>query len=205
MDPHWLEWARRLSAIAQTGLGYANNDYDRERYEAIRAIAAHIAAAGTGADPVRIEQLLAAERGYATPKLDVRAAVFRDGRVLLVKERSDGRWTLPGGWADVGDSPRAAVEREVREESGYEVRAVKLGAVYDRNLHAHSPLMFHVWKLFFVCELTGGSPRPSLETEAVDFFAPDELPPLSIGRVTAAQIARMFEHAREPERPTEFD
>jgi len=205
MDPDWLEWARRLGAIAQTGIEYANNDYDRERYAAVRSIAAHIAAAGSGADVARIEQLLASERGYATPKVDVRAAVFRDGRVLLVKERSDGCWTLPGGWADVGEGPRAAVEREVREESGYEVRAVRLAAVYDRSRHAHTPLMFHVWKLFFLCELTGGSPRPSIETEAVEFFAATELPPLSVGRVTAAQIARMFECARDPARPTEFD
>jgi ADP-ribose pyrophosphatase YjhB (NUDIX family) len=124
---------------------------------------------------------------------------------LLVKERSDGRWTLPGGWADVGEGPRSSAEREVREESGFEVRAVKLAAVYDRKRHVDRPFMFDIWKLFFVCELLGGSASSSLETEAVEFFALDDLPPLSTGRSTAAQIAHMFEHYRTPGLPTTFD
>jgi ADP-ribose pyrophosphatase YjhB (NUDIX family) len=202
MDSSLLEWAQRLQAIAQTGLAFANNEYDRERYVAVRAIAAAMAAR---AAPAALEGLYAAEKGYATPKIDVRAAVFRDGRVLLVKERSDGRWTLPGGWADVGDSPAAAAEREVREESGFEARVVKVAAVFDRNRHGHTPMLFHLWKLFFVCELTGGSARASVETEAAEFFAEDDLPPLSTGRVTAAQIHRMFEHLRDPKLPTAFD
>jgi ADP-ribose pyrophosphatase YjhB (NUDIX family) len=205
MDPNWLDWAKRLQALAQTGLAFANNEFDRQRYTAVMAIAAAMVAAGTGEDPTRLEALFAAERGYATPKVDVRAAIFREGRILLVKERADGGWTLPGGWADIGDSPGMAVEREAREESGYEVRAVKLAAVYDRNRHEHTPLLYHIWKLFFVCEITGGAPAPSVETEAVEFFAPDELPPLSIGRVTPRQIAHMFEHHRHPEWPTTFD
>jgi ADP-ribose pyrophosphatase YjhB (NUDIX family) len=205
MDPIWLEWAKQLQAVAQTGLTFANNDFDRQRYTVVRAIAAAMVAGGTGAELRMLDGLFAREQGYATPKVDVRAAVFRDDRILLVKERSDGRWTLPGGWADVGDSPAAAVEREVREESGYEARAVKLAAVYDRNRHAHTPFLFHIWKLFFLCELTGGSARPSIETEAVDFFRAEELPPLSVGRITAAQIAHMFEHHRDSARPTSFD
>jgi ADP-ribose pyrophosphatase len=205
MNDDWLEWARRLQAIAQTGLEFALSDYDRERYQAVRDIALSMLAAGTGVERRRVESLFEGATGYATPKVDVRAAVFRDGRILLVKERSDGLWTLPGGWADVGDSPAAAVEREVREESGFEVRAVKLAAVYDRNRHPHPPLIHHCWKLFFVCELLGGEPRPSNETEAADFFAPDDLPPLSISRTTPGQIAHMFEHLRDPLRPTTFD
>lgn len=224
MEPDWLELARRLQAISQTGLAFTHDPYDRERYEAVRAIAAELLAAGAhaelsdrradaahrsgaaGADRARaLEAILAAETGYATPKVDVRAAVFRDGRILLVRERSDGGWTLPGGWADVGDSPRLATEREVREESGYEVRAVKLAAVYDRNRHAHTPHTFHIWKLFFLCELLGGAAQSSVETDGVDFFAEQALPPLSLGRVTARQIEHMFEHHRNPERPTTFD
>lgn len=204
-DPNWLDWAKRLQALAQTGLTFANNDFDRERYTSVMAIAAAMAAAGAGEDAEKLLGLYAAERGYATPKVDVRAAMFREGRILLVKERADGGWTLPGGWADVGDSPGRAVEREAREESGYEVRAVKLAAVYDRNRHEHTPLLYHIWKLFFICEITGGSPAPSIETEAVEFFARDQLPPLSIGRVTERQIAHMFEHHRHAERPTTFD
>jgi ADP-ribose pyrophosphatase YjhB (NUDIX family) len=204
-DPGWLEWAKRLQALAQTGLTFSHNDFDRQRYEAVQRIAAQIMAAGTGTPAERLEALFSLESGYATPKADVRAAAFRDGRILLVRERSDGHWTLPGGWADVGDSPREAVEREVREESGYEVRAVKLAAVFDRNRHGHTPFGFHIWKHFFICELVGGSPRESNETDGVEFFAEDSLPPLSVGRVTAAQIARMFEHWRDPARPTTFD
>lgn len=216
MDPEWLERAKRLQALAQTGLAFTHDPYDRERYEAIRAIAAEMMAAGTGADFHSLEAVLAEQTGYATPKVDVRAAVFRDHRILLVRERSDGGWTLPGGWADVGDSPAGAVERETLEESGYAVRAVKLAAVFDRNRHGHTPHLFHIWKLFFLCELTGtglaGGERAqvaqsasSTETDAADFFPPDALPPLSLGRVTAAQIAHMFEHHRDPGRPTRFD
>ncbi len=205
MDPSWLERAQRLQAIAQTGLTYSRDPYDRERYEAVRDIAAAMIADGTGGDLRALANLFAGEAGHATPKVDVRAAVFRDERILLVKERSDGLWTVPGGWADVGDSPRSAVEREAVEESGYEVRAVKLAAVYDRSRHGHTPHLFHIWKLFFMCEITGGAPRPSVETEAVGFFAMDELPALSTGRVTARQIAQMLEHHRHPEWPTIFD
>jgi ADP-ribose pyrophosphatase YjhB (NUDIX family) len=205
MDPNWLDWAKRLQGLAQTGLEYANNEFDRDRYSAVLAIAAAMAAAGAGDAPERLLGLFAAERGYATPKLDVRAAIFRDGRILLVKERADGGWTLPGGWADIGDSPGRAVEREAREESGYEVRAVKLAAVYDRNRHEHTPLLYHLWKLFFLCKITGGAAAPSTETEAIEFFAAEDLPPLSIGRVTPRQIAHMFEHHRHPDWPTTFD
>jgi ADP-ribose pyrophosphatase YjhB (NUDIX family) len=204
-DPGWLEWAKRLQALAQTGRTFSQNDFDRQRYEAVQQIAAQMMAAGCGAPVERLEALFSLERGYATPKVDVRAAVFRDGRILLVRERSDGRWTVPGGWADVGDSAREAVEREVREESGYEVRAVKLAAVFDRNRHAHTPFGFHIWKHFFICELVGGAARDSIETDGAEFFAPDSLPALSLGRVTAAQIAHLFEHWRDPARPTTFD
>jgi ADP-ribose pyrophosphatase YjhB (NUDIX family) len=205
MDPQWLDWAKQLQALAQTGLAFVNNDYDRERYNAVMTIAAAMVAARTADQPDRLAGIFAAERGYATPKVDVRAAAFRDGRILLVKERADGGWTLPGGWADIGDSPRSACEREAREESGYEVRAMKLAAVYDRNRHEHTPHLYHIWKLFFVCEITGGAPSASIETEAVEFFALDALPQLSIGRVTARQIAHMFEHSQHPQWPTTFD
>jgi ADP-ribose pyrophosphatase YjhB (NUDIX family) len=205
MDAPWLEWLRRLQATAQTGLAFTRDAYDRERYTALLDLAAQMMGALTGTPPARLAELYGAEAGYATPKVDVRAAVFREQRILLVKERSDGRWTLPGGWADVGDSPSATAEREVCEESGYEVRAVKLAAIYDRNRHGHTPMLFHLWKLFFVCELIGGAPRMTLETEGAEFFAPDALPPLSIGRVTQAQIAHMFEHHHRPELPASFD
>ena len=206
MDPQWLLWARKLQAIAQTGLTYANDPFDIERYESIRALAAEIMAAGSGAQEAEAFcTMFSAETGYATPKVDVRAAVFRDSALLLVKERSDGCWTLPGGWADVGDSPSTAAAREVKEESGYDVKARKLLAVLDRNLHGHPPIPYHAYKLFFLCDLLGGEARTGLETENVGFFAEREIPPLSLTRVTPAQISRLFDHLRHPEQPTQFD
>jgi ADP-ribose pyrophosphatase YjhB (NUDIX family) len=209
MEPSWLLWARELQAIAQTGLEFAKDPYDRERYIAIRAVAARIMAQRAKADAAWVEQLFAGQTGYATPKVDVRGAVFReDGRILLVREVADsGRWSLPGGWAEVNQSPREAVVREVLEESGFAISVRKLAAVYDRARHPHfPPRPFHVYKLFFICEIVGGAAQTSAETSEVAFFAEDEVPgELSIGRVLPYQIARMFEHARSSALATDFD
>jgi ADP-ribose pyrophosphatase YjhB (NUDIX family) len=207
MSNPWLDHARRIEAIAQIGLTYSQTPYDTERYEELRRIAAAIMARGDAAHEARLLDLFAREEGYATPKVDVRAAAFDSaGRVLMVRERADGRWTLPGGWADVGESAARCVEREMREEAGFEGRAVQLLAVYDRALHPHEPeLPFHVYKMFFLCRLTGGQARASHETSEVGFFERGSLPELSIGRVTAPQVERMFEHLAHPEWPTDFD
>lgn len=204
----WLVWARQLQAIAQTGLEYAGTPFDRERYAAIRRLAASIMAEHSEAEHARIEALFAEEYGYATPKVGVRGAVFRDdGAILMVRETTDGRWSLPGGWADVNQSAQEAVVREVLEESGYEVVVRKLAAVWDRAKHPHyPPRPFHIWKMFFVCDLVGGAPKTSIETSEIGFFAEDAIPAdISIGRVLPFQIARMFAHYRCPELPTEFD
>jgi ADP-ribose pyrophosphatase YjhB (NUDIX family) len=209
VQPNWLIWARELQAIAQTGLTFAQNPYDRQRYEAVRALAACILAEHSEAEHSRIEALFAQQAGYATPKVDARGAVFRDdGSILLVRESADaGRWTLPGGWADVNEAPSECVAREVREEAGLEVAVRKLAAIYDRDRHGHTPPhAFHVYKLFFICDITGGAPLPGQETSEVGFFAIDDLPnDLSAGRVRRHQIERMFEHWRSPHLPTEFD
>lgn len=205
MEPTWLAWARRLQAIAQTGLTFTTNEYDIERYEQIRTLAAEIAAAGSGAEIEMVRELFARDTGYATPKIDVRAAIFQGDALLLVRERADGMWTLPGGWADVWDTPSRAVEREVFEETGYTARAVKLLAVYDRATHGHPPIPFAVYKLIFQCEITGGAPEATHETDEVAFFREGEIPPLSLTRTMPAQIARVFAHRRTPARPTEFD
>ena len=204
-EPDWLCWGRRLAAIAQTGLTFGTGLFDRERYAQVQAIAAQILATGSGGEPTRLQDLLAGDAGYATPKVGVRAAVFRDGKILLVRERADGRWCLPGGYVDVGDSPSQAVEREVREESGYLVRAVKLLALVDKRRHPFPPQLTHVHIYFFRCELVGGSPSLSSETDGVDFFPEEALPPLSTGRVLPALVHRMFEHYRDPLLPTDFD
>ena len=205
MDTPWLAWVRRLQAIAQNGLTYNTNIYDRERYEQVQGVAAEILAAHSGLDAARIPNLYSAEQGYATPKIDVRGAVFRGDDLLFVRERSDGLWTLPGGWADVGDSPSEAVEREIREESGFEAKVSKLVALYDRDRHEHPPMLFHAYKAFFLCELMGGSAAASVETSEVGFFGRDNLPDLSIERITTRQIDRLFAHHANPELPTEYD
>ena len=206
LDPKWLQWSKQLMAIAQNGLTFANNPFDKERYEAVRAIAAEILSDHTGTAPSQIVDLFSGESGYATPKVDVRGVVFRDDTILLVKERADGLWTLPGGWADVNEAPSEAVVREVYEESGYRTHATKLLAVLDRSKHPHvPPLPFHIYKLFIKCELVGGAPETSHETEAVAFFPEHELPDLSISRTTPEQVAMLFKHRRCPELPPDFD
>ncbi len=200
-----VQWAQRLQALSQTGLAYVQDPYDRERYEELRQIAAEMMALPLHAAPADLVKLFCAEDGYATPKIDVRGVIVQDAKVLLVRERSDGLWTLPGGWSDVGDSPSEAVEREIREESGYEARAVKLLALYDRNKHNHPPIPYHAYKAFFRCEIVGGSPALSSETDGIDFFAANALPPLSVDRVTAAQITHFFDHDRNPDWPTDYD
>lgn len=207
MEPEWLRWARELQAIAQIGLTYSTEDhFDVERYARIREIAAEIMATGGGIEKGAVLDLFGRETGYATPKVDVRGVVFRADEILLVRELADGGWTLPGGWADVNESPGESVVREVHEESGYETKPVKLLAVYDRSKHGHTPAFpFHVYKLFILCEVTGGGPATSRETSAVGFFAEHDLPDLSRSRVTPAQIRRLFEHHRHPDWATDFD
>ena len=199
-----VEWAKRIAALAKTGLHYAQNHYDEERYGQLLDIAAEMLADAAESDTARVKLMLAADDGYITPKVDVRGAVFRDGKILLVREAADGRWTLPGGWADVGDAPSEAVEREIREESGYEAKAVKVLALEDRK-RRHPPSLNEVYKVAFLCELVGGAARTSAETTAVSWYREEELPPLSESRVTRGQIERWFRHWREPELPTEFD
>jgi ADP-ribose pyrophosphatase YjhB (NUDIX family) len=205
-DPQWLSIARELRAIAQTGLTFTTDRFDRQRYERIRALAARMLAQGSGADYDVMLGILGTDTGYATPKVDVRGAAFVDGRVLLVREISDGKWTLPGGWADVNQSAAECVLREIAEESGFEARALKLAAVRDYQRSGHPPRnLDSIYKMFFICEIIGGAARGSDETSEAAFFPRDDLPPLSLGRITAAQIERMFQHAENPGLPTDFD
>ena len=205
MDPDWLGWVKRLQAIAQEGLTYATDDYDLDRYERLRGVAAEILAAHSPGELEEAQALLTLEAGPATPKVDVRAAVFRDGRILLVKEPDDGGWSLPGGWADVGETPAGAAVREVYEESGYRVRALRLIAAYDRDRHGHPPIPYHVYKLVYLCEIEDYAPALAVDADGVAFFAEHELPELSISRVTLNQIRVFFEHHRRPNLPAEFD
>src|SRR5579864_6369158 len=189
-----LEWARKVQAIAQNGLAFTRDPFDRERYAQLAELVTALLSRELEIPLGEARALWDGEHGYATPKVDVRGGVFREERVLLVRERSDGRWTLPGGWVDVNDAPSEAVAREIYEESGYRARALKLAALIDKNRHPHPPGVHHIYKLFFVCELTGGSPAPSEETDAVGFFRVDSLPELSTGRALASQIERLYQH-----------
>ena len=200
-----FEWAREVQAIAQNGLAFSRDPFDRERYTRLSELVAALLAAELDIPIGAARGLWDGERGYATPKVDVRGGIFDAERVLLVRERSDGRWTLPGGWVDVNDAPSDAVAREIREESGYQARAVKLAALVDKNRHPHPPGVHHIYKLFFVCELLGGAPLASNETDAVDFFPVHDLPPLSTGRVLASQIERLYQHRIDRSLPTDFD
>jgi ADP-ribose pyrophosphatase YjhB (NUDIX family) len=206
VSAEWLDWGRKLQAIAQSGLAYAKDPYDVERYEQVRRIAAEIVASSSGATANHIDILFSEEFGYATPKLDIRAVVLDEEAVLLVREKEDGLWTLPGGWVDVGESPSESVEREVKEESGFDVRAVRFLALWDRDKHPHPPIPFHVYKLVFQCELLGGDPlTTSMETEGVGFFPKDTLPNLSLSRVTPQQILRLIELTTNSDQSADFD
>lgn len=205
MDPDWLRWVKRLQAIAQDGLTYARDGYDLGRYEQLRELAAEILAAHSTGSLEDARGLLELEAGPATPKVDVRAVVFRDGGILLVKEPEDGGWSVPGGWAAVGETASEAAVREVREEAGYLVRAGRLISAYDRDRQGHTPLPYHVYKLVFLCEILDERPARAVEADGVGFFGEHELPELSLSRVTPPQIRRFFEHYRRPDLPADFD
>lgn len=206
-EPDWLVWAREIQGIAQSGLTFTTDPYDRDRYEQLRHLAAQMMAARSGTDAVRIEKLFAQQSGYATPKIDVRGAAFRDGRILMVREVADHhRWTLPGGWADVNITAAENCAKEMMEESGFIVHVTKLAAAWDRTRQGHEPGPFSALKLFFLCDIIGGAAATSSETSEVGFFAAHELPEdLSEGRITHPQLHRMFAHHANPALSTDFE
>ena len=200
--------AIKLTALAQDGLLYAADDYSRDRYQQVGRLSAELLATVSGRPAGELVLELGRDSGYATPKDDVRGALFDDHeRVLLMQEKTDGRWSLPGGWADPGDSPSAAVTREVLEETGYHSSVIKLIACWDRELQDNPPPMpVHVYKLFFLCRRHGpAQPPATLETLDVGWFSLDALPPLSLGRVNHRQVERALAHHRDPLLPTELD
>ena len=203
--PRWLAWAREIQALAQTGLHFARDDYDQNRYRRLIELAAEIMADNTTAAAPLLEHAFLAQPGYATPKVDVRGAVFRAGRILLVRERSDGGWCMPGGWADVGELPSAMVVREVWEESGFRVAARSLIGVYDANRDGTPLAAFHAYKVVMLCEILSGEATPSSETSAVDFFGRGAIPPLSSARTSPRLIAEAFAHLDDPHRAPAFD
>ncbi len=203
--PRFIEWAREIQALAQTGYHYAQDDYQRDRCKRLMEIAAEMISGNSDVEFLSLAKVFQSQIGYATPKIDVRAAVFRDGKILLVRERMDGGWTMPGGWADVGDIPSQAAEREAWEEAGFRVKAIKVIGVYDAN--RVGPLeIFHAFKIVFWCQLIDGNPRPSQETSDVAFFGPNEIPSVLSGeRTKSRHINDAFLVLANPECPTVFD
>ncbi|WP_412761586.1 NUDIX hydrolase [Paenibacillus chibensis] len=194
----WLNWAKQMQGIAQTGLAYTKDVYDKERYEQLRALSLEIMEQYTDVESGKLASLFAGEYGYATPKVDIRGVVVKDGRMLMVREKEEGEWSLPGGWADLLLSPSEIVVKEVREESGYEVKALRLLAVMDNHKH-NPPAPYHAYKMFVHCEITGGTAQEGVETSGVQFFGEYELPQLSRNRNTEEQVRLMFELLRSPE------
>ncbi|MEB3793326.1 NUDIX hydrolase [Acinetobacter sp. IK40] len=200
----WIETLNKITGLAQTGLYYSKDVYDKERYDQI------ISYVRTLIDLKEIDTQdfiadVLQDVGYATPKIDVRAVVFKDNKLLLAKETEDGLWSIPGGWADIGYSAAENAEKEVLEETGLEVKATRLLALTDRRKHPHPAMFLHVYKAFFWCELIGGELKPSIETSEVGFFSRNELPPISIARVTEAQIHHFFELLQDLPEQTDFD
>jgi len=202
----WLQWAKRIRAISQTGKAYSEDPFDLERYSELDTMAQAMIANISNLSVEEIANLYVDESGYPTPKMDVRAGVFKDDKILLIRETADGLWSLPGGWIDEHDAPKNSIVREVREESGFEVSVQKLVALIDRDAHGYAPKHLHrIYKLHFLCELTGGKPTTSIETSEVGFFELTELPELSLGRVLPQDITLLWEHAQNLSLPTYFD
>ncbi|MBC8181344.1 NUDIX hydrolase [candidate division KSB1 bacterium] len=203
--PYWLQWAQKIQALSQTGLTFCTDEYNRERYQQLGQIAAEIVETHSGLPKKSVSESFSLQNGYATPKVDVRGVIISDGKILLVQERSDERWCLPGGWADVGESPTEMVVREVWEESGFKVEAKKVIGVYDANRDGRPVEFYHAYKIIFLCEITGGTARPSYETLAVDFFDFDNLPPLSSNRTSEKHLNEIVNHLKAPDRKTYFE
>lgn len=205
MEQKWLTWAKEIQAIAQTGLAYARDVYDIERYEALRGLSVDIMANYTFESKEKIRLAFAGDDGYCTPKTDIRGVIFHGEKILLVREKLDGKWALPGGWADIGLSPSEVAIKEIAEESGFQAEAVRLLAVLDKKFHHHPPEPYHVYKMFIECRIVGGSAAEGVETSGVAFFAENELPELSEERNTPEQLRTMFEFLRNPEKPVILD
>lgn len=203
-NERWLQWAVELQSLAQAGLTYGRDAYDRERYERIREISAEIIAHMAEIPLEKAKDLFCNESGYQTPKLDTRAAIFQEGKILLVRE-NDGRWSLPGGWCDVNVSVAENTVKEVREESGLDVVVERMIAVQDRAKHNLPVYAYGVCKIFMQCAVIGGKFEENIETTEFRYFAEDELPELASEKNNEEQIKMCFEASRSRSWQTRFD
>ena len=199
-----MEWAKELQFIAQAGLTYTKDPFDKERFERVREIAAEIMSLQSGLSLAKVKDLFCNETGFQTPKLDTRAAIFKDNKILLVEE-NDGTWSMPGGWLDVMETVKSNTVKEVKEEAGLDVEAVRVIALHDRNLHNQPPYAYNVCKVFVLCEVKGGCFHPNIETVGSGYFGLDELPPLSVDKNSYQQIEMCFTARSDKDWQVEFD
>ena len=200
----WLEWAIELQSLAQAGLTYGKDVYDRERYERIRDISAEILSYKTDISVEKVKNLFCNEVGYQTPKIDTRAAVFEHEKILLVKE-NNGKWSLPGGWVDVNLSVKENTVKEVKEESGLDVTADRIIAIQDRDRHNLPAYAYGVCKIFVLCSVIGGEFEKNIETTEFRYFNKAELPELATEKNTKEQIEMCFNAYYNKNWIAEFD
>ncbi len=206
MEKTVLDFGREIEAIAKNGIAFSKDPFDLERFHQLETVAAELISRHSDHSKVHLGSIFSAEKGYSTPKLDVRGAVFRDGRVLMVKEKSGG-WTLPGGYVDVNESLSQAIEREVNEESGLLVKAQKIAAIFDHRQHGYKPHLYHFYKIYIICTLNGGFEKTNIETTDIAWFSKSELESVVLdqGRITKTHVLRMFDHLTSQLLPTDFD
>ena len=201
-----LNYAKRLKSIAHLGLTYANNEYDEERYRELEQISLEMMTMVTDITLEQLSLYFNNEREYITPKVDIRAVVFNDrDEILLVKEKADAKWSLPGGWADIGQSPTETAVKEVLEETGFTVKPVKLLAVLDKRCHPHPPQPDYVYKVFIQCGIVGGERQKAFDILDIGFFSKNAIPDLSLHRVLPQQIDLMFDYLHNPEKQAHID
>lgn len=200
----WLEWAKELQFLAQAGQTYTKDDFDRERFVRIREIAAEMVSMQSDLPLSKVRDLFCSETGFQTPKLDTRAAIFAGDKILLVKEKN-GTWSMPGGWVDVMQTVKSNTIKEVKEEAGLDVEAVRVIALQDRNLHNTPPYAYNVCKVFVLCEVLGGNFQSNIETVESRYFGLDELPVLAEEKNTREQIEMCFSAYRDENWQIEFD
>lgn len=205
MEPKWLTWAKQLQSIAQAGLTYSKDKFDIERFQQIRNLSVDILKEYTEMNSEKIKDLFCNETGYQTPKIDIRGAIFKEDKILLVKESIDGRWSIPGGWAEFNLSIKENIVKEVKEEAGLNVTPKRLLAVLDRNKHNEPPTAYGTYKIFVLCEVIDGVFEKNIETEESGFFSLTDLPPLSVERNTKEQLIMCFESRSNDNFFTIFD
>lgn len=205
MSHKWIEWAMKIQSISKNGLAFSKDVFDIERYEQLQKLSAEILSEYSELEMASVLNLFELDKGYQTPKVDVRGVVFKNRQILLVREKNDQKWSLPGGFCDIGLSPSENIVKEIQEESGFEVQTKKLLAVLDMKKHPHPPQPYHYYKMFIQCEIIGGEPKIGIETQEINFFAENDLPNLSLSRVTESQIHLLFEFMKNPKKETIFD